>query len=348
MGIIIVTSAWTFIFTRWFLKKNLRQLKQTLTKQDLEVQKSIYTEKVRNLFGVFGLLFLFNIISWAPFFFVGFISLVAGMENLPPGIFSFVFIFYMASYITNPLVQAYFRKDLLDCVKSWGKACLRCGKISGRQREEEARSADLQGYETPRANGDTEVFSLAGEESCDDKMESNVESREESGEGREEFHEGRKKCCKEREESHKGREESGDEREESRKGREESGDEREESRKGREESGDEREESHKGREESGDEREESHKGREESGDEREKSHKESGVRRKSHAGRGQECPVPGNTSEESTGDHVTKPEDHVTNHENHVDQHEDIAIRVHATTAPEAHVIHIEDHNIIN
>lgn len=50
-GIIIVTSVWTFLFTRGFIRKHYQMNKDTL---DKDFQKSVYNIRIRNLIGVFG------------------------------------------------------------------------------------------------------------------------------------------------------------------------------------------------------------------------------------------------------------------------------------------------------
>ncbi len=130
---ITVTSVWTFIFTRGYLRRHLREERaQSLSlkrKNSGETQNSIYSEKIRNLFGVFGLLLLFNILTSLPYISASVIGLIIGLENIPDQVYTTVFIMFLLSNVTNSIIQAYFRKELLDAVKDLcRKVCFCCMK----------------------------------------------------------------------------------------------------------------------------------------------------------------------------------------------------------------------------
>ena len=116
-GIIIVTSIWTFVFTRAFLKRDLQRQTDFLNREHMDAQKSVYTERMRNLVGIFGALLVCNLLTLSPYIAASLVGFVIGFENLPAELYASVFIVYLLTTVTNPVIQVYFRKDLLDCVK---------------------------------------------------------------------------------------------------------------------------------------------------------------------------------------------------------------------------------------
>ncbi len=119
LAIIIITSAWTFVFTSGFLMKTLKIQRAMLDTQSYEHQKHIYTVKVLNLFGIFGTLILFNIISWIPYLLTSVIgSIGLGYEIIPNKAYAAGFVLFCASNVFNPLIQVYFRKELALSIKN--------------------------------------------------------------------------------------------------------------------------------------------------------------------------------------------------------------------------------------
>ncbi len=112
MTVILVTSIWTCIFTRGFLRKNLRRHKNTLNAENLAVQKQIYSVRIKNLIGVFGALILCHAISWFPFLAVSGLGLFIGLKTIPRKVYASVFVLFLFSNVTAPIIQIYFRKDL--------------------------------------------------------------------------------------------------------------------------------------------------------------------------------------------------------------------------------------------
>lgn len=117
--IISVTSIWTFLFTHGFLRKNLRRHKRTLNAENLEAQKHIYSERVRNLIGIFGMLLLFNVLTLSPFLVASIVGLIVGLDRVPRQVYASVFVLLLFNNVSNPIIQAYFRKDLLDTLKKY-------------------------------------------------------------------------------------------------------------------------------------------------------------------------------------------------------------------------------------
>ena len=124
--IMIITSSWTFIFTKLYLKKTLQRQRSTLSRSDIDVQESVYNVKVLKLVGIFGALFFFNFVSFVPFFILTFTD-VATSESVSVHASAAVLIFFLLSNVTNPLIQSYFRRDLKDSVVKIGRR-LKCSK----------------------------------------------------------------------------------------------------------------------------------------------------------------------------------------------------------------------------
>jgi len=118
LTIITVTSIWTFIFTHGFLKDTLSRQKDTLNTESFEVQKHIYSGKVLNLIGIFGSLLLFNVISWIPYLLVSVIGFALGFNKISNTAYASLFVLYNLTIVTNPLVQTYFRKELIESLKN--------------------------------------------------------------------------------------------------------------------------------------------------------------------------------------------------------------------------------------
>jgi len=115
-GTIVVTTTWTYVFTKRFLRRDLKRNRSTLKQESLEQGKSVYTERIRNLMGIFGTLLLFNVITLSPYIIAIVVGLIIGFENLPPQVFATAFVAFLLSNITNPVIQSYFRRELRDSI----------------------------------------------------------------------------------------------------------------------------------------------------------------------------------------------------------------------------------------
>ena len=116
--IIIVTTLWTYIFTKRFIRKDFERRK-TMTQNELEQQKhekSVYNVRIRNLVGVFGMLLLFNVVTFSPYITASLIGLIVGLNNIPSEIYATVLILFLLNNVTNSIIQSYFRRDLRDCI----------------------------------------------------------------------------------------------------------------------------------------------------------------------------------------------------------------------------------------
>ena len=96
--IIIITSVWTFCFTRKFINN-----------QSMIVGESVYASKKKRLFGIFGSMLLVYGICFIPATFLqSFLTIVDAPDKL---IVSSLILFLLA-IILSPIVQSYFRPEI--------------------------------------------------------------------------------------------------------------------------------------------------------------------------------------------------------------------------------------------
>ena len=105
LTVIIITSVWTLCFTRNFLK---HQSKLNTA------GNSVYVSKKKLLFGVFGAMLLVCTISYTPGIVVAFVS---RFVDLPDEIYVAIIVCFVSITVANPLVQSYFRIDIVRCIK---------------------------------------------------------------------------------------------------------------------------------------------------------------------------------------------------------------------------------------
>ena len=119
--IITVTTAWTFLSTCQFIKSNHRRRVDAIGSREevaREMEDNLYTKQIKNLFGIFSMLLISQIVSQVPQVVVIILSTTLGPQNLLPHYsFASALFFYIGS-ITNPIIQSYFRKDLSDTFKA--------------------------------------------------------------------------------------------------------------------------------------------------------------------------------------------------------------------------------------
>ena len=95
---IIVTSIWTFCFTRKFINN-----------QSMIVGESVYASKKKRLFGIFGSMMLVYGIFFTPSIF--FSTLLAIVDS--PGVLTMIALMFFFLVVTlSPVVQAYFRPEI--------------------------------------------------------------------------------------------------------------------------------------------------------------------------------------------------------------------------------------------
>ena len=98
VGIILVTSVWTFCFTCRFINN-----------QSVTAGESVYASRKKRLFGIFGSMFIVYIICFIPgiLYFILNLFIEVPMEVDIVAIICFLFI-----TVANPIVQAYFRPEI--------------------------------------------------------------------------------------------------------------------------------------------------------------------------------------------------------------------------------------------
>lgn len=186
MGVLVVTSIWTYKFISKFFKKNLRR--RTLYRRDSasttgdnEEEKKHKKQQIQ-LVKVFGALLLSNIISWTPFVIVAIIVVFVSAESIPSEIYIFGYIAFLTSPVFHPIIESFFVKDLRYHVTRAKKFIGRGSTYIWRQSTYAFRKKDLDkanaridaGAETPPRqirflkNRDTEMVSLSEDNSTRD------------------------------------------------------------------------------------------------------------------------------------------------------------------------------------
>ncbi|XP_019853971.1 PREDICTED: apelin receptor A-like isoform X2 [Amphimedon queenslandica] len=102
LSIIIITSIWTFCFTRKFINN-----------QSMIVGESVYASKKKRLFGIFGSMILVYGICFAPSVFLSsFMTTIDLPDELH--VFSLVLLFLVVTL--SPVVQSYFRPEIKSVI----------------------------------------------------------------------------------------------------------------------------------------------------------------------------------------------------------------------------------------
>ncbi len=110
--VILVTTLWTLLFTRGFLKKIM---KRNVDTKFSDQAQSDYNRRVRSLVGIFGALLIVNIFSWISYVFPPVFYALIGDENasiVPVEVDVVLFIFSLTNTVANPVIQIYFRREM--------------------------------------------------------------------------------------------------------------------------------------------------------------------------------------------------------------------------------------------
>ncbi|XP_011402967.1 PREDICTED: somatostatin receptor type 2-like [Amphimedon queenslandica] len=104
LGIIVVTTLWTFCFTRRFFRD-----------QSVIAGESAYTSKKKRLFGIFGSMLLIYGICLVPAFIYSLLYLFIDVPIwfIIVGTICFLFI-----TVANPVIQSYFRPEIMSVLVS--------------------------------------------------------------------------------------------------------------------------------------------------------------------------------------------------------------------------------------
>ncbi|XP_019853970.1 PREDICTED: apelin receptor B-like isoform X1 [Amphimedon queenslandica] len=98
LSIIIITSIWTFCFTRKFINN-----------QSMIVGESVYASKKKRLFGIFGSMLLVYGICFAP---GTFLSSFFAIIDAPDKLNISALVLYLLAFILSPVIQSYFRPEI--------------------------------------------------------------------------------------------------------------------------------------------------------------------------------------------------------------------------------------------
>ena len=121
IGIILVTTIWTFIYTHQFLK-NHQMLKQTQSVSDeapnTRAEDHIYTRCIKQLFGFFSLLLIAQFVALGPITSLAVLRSVIPPMSIPSGILHTAVALFYTNNVANPLIQSHFQQDLKTMIKN--------------------------------------------------------------------------------------------------------------------------------------------------------------------------------------------------------------------------------------
>ena len=114
--VIIVTTLWTFCFTRNFIKRtHITSPSPTdAHNEQTIVQKHLYTKRMRKVIGIFGLLLIITVLTYVPAIITGITGVAIGSDNIPAPILTVVIISFFVNSVANPVIQVYFRRDMSE------------------------------------------------------------------------------------------------------------------------------------------------------------------------------------------------------------------------------------------
>ena len=107
--IILITTIWTFCFTRRVIFK----IKQQHSTSIEDRQNHLYVRRIKKSVGVFGMTLAGTILTFVPGLLVAFIEAVVG-DRQPAAIFTTVMVLFLLNSVLNPIIQSYFRRDVYD------------------------------------------------------------------------------------------------------------------------------------------------------------------------------------------------------------------------------------------
>ena len=113
--VIIVTSVWTYCFTRKFIQEH-SQL----------ADSSVYVSRKRRLIGIFGAMLITYVVCFSPGFIVAILSQVF---DLKAEAYATALSLFMTVTIINPIIQSYFRPDVNKAVIALYRKVKKCCAI---------------------------------------------------------------------------------------------------------------------------------------------------------------------------------------------------------------------------
>ena len=113
--VIVVTSVWTYCFTRKFIQEH-SQL----------ADSSVYVSRKRRLIGIFGAMLIAYVVCFAPGFIV---AILSQMFDLKAEAYATALSLFMTVTIINPIIQSYFRPDVNKAVIALYQKVKKCCAI---------------------------------------------------------------------------------------------------------------------------------------------------------------------------------------------------------------------------
>ena len=154
-------------------------------RDQLKHEKSVYNVRIRNLIGIFGMLLLFNIITFSPYIIASLIGLIVGLENIPTEVYATVLVLFLLSNVTNSVIQSYFRRDLRESIAAYSKMLAHhisnvCSKCCLRTGGSESKAERGSNY-LPEINFEPDCEDSKGD--GNQRLQTNSESITEIGPG---------------------------------------------------------------------------------------------------------------------------------------------------------------------
>ena len=117
IGIIFVTTLWTFCFIRRVIKPHQGS--------ENEVQDHLYNRRIKKIIGLFTALLITNGITFIPVFLTAIFNFavhtgISGSTAIIP------FQFYFFNTIMNPVMQLFFRRELYNFIVVWMRKLFYC------------------------------------------------------------------------------------------------------------------------------------------------------------------------------------------------------------------------------
>lgn len=109
--IIIVTSIWTFCFTRRFINDQ----------SEIVGDNSVYASQKKRLFGIFGSMFLAYAFCYGPFYITLILYPVVEIDEI---VYAADMVTFQFITVATPIIQAYFRPDIKNALISFKKSVM--------------------------------------------------------------------------------------------------------------------------------------------------------------------------------------------------------------------------------
>ncbi len=113
---IAVTSIWTFCFARNFIKN---------ISSSQDGSEHVYNTRIRKILGIFGAMLIVTALTYAPGIAVFIVGIIISFDAIPSHVFTAMNVLFYTITISNPIIQAFFRKELNNFVVTKCKKILK-------------------------------------------------------------------------------------------------------------------------------------------------------------------------------------------------------------------------------